>query len=74
MRRDHRERPGAREALQHSWLQGQAGEQDAGKPISQAIVQRLQVRPHVLQRCPKLAALLEVMRCCAEQGRIAITF
>ena len=42
-RRDHSQRPSALAALQHPWLQTDLGDRGAGKPIDQAIVQRLQV-------------------------------
>ena len=44
-RRDPKKRPSARDALQHPWLKGNMADRQAGKPISQAIVQRLQVLP-----------------------------
>ena len=49
--RDHRARPSAREALQHSWLQASLGDRGEGKPIDQAIVQRLQVSPAPQPHC-----------------------
>lgn len=69
MCREHKERPGAREALQHPWLQGTVGDQDGGKPISQAIVQRLQVSPRAPQHCSKHDRLLETAGTwCAGRG------
>ena len=41
--RDHSKRPSAIDALQHPWLQTTLGDRGTGKPIDQAIVQRLQV-------------------------------
>ena len=43
LERDPAKRPSAKQALQHPWLQGHAGERPLGKPLSLSVVQRIQV-------------------------------
>ena len=43
LERDPAKRPTAKQALQHPWLQGHAGERPMGKPLSLSVVQRIQV-------------------------------
>ena len=37
-------RPSAKQALQHPWLRGSARERSVGRPLSLAVVQRIQAR------------------------------
>lgn len=40
--KDHKKRPSAKQALRHPWLKGSIKERSKGKPLSLAVVQRIQ--------------------------------
>ena len=44
LHKDPEQRPSAKEALQHPWLRGTARERSVGRPLSLAVVQRIQAR------------------------------
>ena len=47
LHKDPAKRPSAQQALKHAWLKGSVADRGAGKPLSLAVVQRIQVRPTV---------------------------
>lgn len=44
LHKDPEQRPSAKEALQHPWLRGTSRERSVGRPLSLAVVQRIQAR------------------------------
>ena len=45
LQKDPAKRPTAKQALKHPWLKGSVAERSAGRPLSLAVVQRIQVCP-----------------------------
>ncbi len=74
LHKDPAQRPSAKAALRHPWLRGTARERSIGRPLSLAVVQRIQARQPASRlfaglcqtRAPLRRAQVVVRRCSYE--------